>query len=423
MKICVLGLDGAAPEIVLGDERLVNLRRLMDYGFYGHLHCVIPVTAVPAWMCMATSQDPGSLGVYGLRDRVDHSYDKHRIVSSASFTAPAIWDQLTDVKKKSIIIGLPPNDPPRQIDGISIGSFLAPGLVPDDFTFPPELKARIAELTGKSPRQDHGNEEIFRQSEKQWQVVRWLLGEREWDYIQVVDTGLNRVRPSLLPEYYLWLDEQIGSVLELVDDETMVLAVSPHGPEPPNRERSINEWLVREGLLVLNDAVSSSEELNINWSKTKAWSEDGQVFFNMQGREPQGVVPAPDYESFRDEIKSRLEASKDEKGQPLNPLVFKPKEIYRNVRNLAPDLIVQFDPTSNGIFILTAPNCPLTGEYEGAHLLDIAPTLLDLAGYEIPETLQGRSLVAGLEKKTPTGGSSEDDKQILHDRLAGLGYI
>jgi predicted AlkP superfamily phosphohydrolase/phosphomutase len=203
----------------------------------------------------------------------------------------------------------------------------------------------------------------------------------------------------------------------------MVLAVSPHGPEPPNRERSINEWLVLEGSLVLNDAVSSSEELNINWSKTKAWSEDGQVFFNVQGREPQGVIPAPDYESFRDEIKSRLEASKDEKGQPLNPLVFKPKEIYRNVRNLAPDLIVQFDPTSNGIFILTAPNCPLIGEYEGAHLLDIAPTLLDLAGYEIPETLQGRSLVAGLEKKTPTGGSSEDDKQILHDRLAGLGYI
>ena len=75
MKICVLGLDCAAPEIVFGDERLVNLRRLMDLGVYGRLESVIPPITVPAWMCMSTSQDPGSLGVYGFRNRSDHSYD------------------------------------------------------------------------------------------------------------------------------------------------------------------------------------------------------------------------------------------------------------------------------------------------------------------------------------------------------------
>ena len=74
-----------------------------------------------------------------------------------------------------------------------------------------------------------------------------------------------------------------------------------------------------------------------------------------------------------------------------------------------------------GMFILAAPNCPLGGEYEGARLLDIAPTLLDLAGYEIPETMQGRSLVAGMEKKPAGGGPA--DEQIIHDLLAGLGYV
>jgi hypothetical protein len=74
------------------------------------------------------------------------------------------------------------------------------------------------------------------------------------------------------------------------------------------------------------------------------------------------------------------------------------------------------------MFILAAPNCPLSGEYEGAHLLDIAPTLLDLAGYEIPESMQGRSLVAGMEKKGPGGRDDEGDK-LIHDRLAGLGYV
>jgi len=63
----------------------------------------------------------------------------------------------------------------------------------------------------------------------------------------------------------------------------------------------------------------------------------------------------------------------------------------------------------------------LRGEYEGARLLDIAPTLLDLAGYEIPETMQGRSLVAGMEKKSSNSG--DEGERIVHDRLAGLGYV
>jgi predicted AlkP superfamily phosphohydrolase/phosphomutase len=82
MKILVIGLDCAAPELLLGDDRLVNFRRLMEYGCYGRLESVIPPITVPAWMCMSTSQDPGSLGVYGFRNRTDHSYDRMGIVNS-----------------------------------------------------------------------------------------------------------------------------------------------------------------------------------------------------------------------------------------------------------------------------------------------------------------------------------------------------
>jgi arylsulfatase A-like enzyme len=57
-------------------------------------------------------------------------------------------------------------------------------------------------------------------------------------------------------------------------------------------------------------------------------------------------------------------------------------------------------------------------------LLDIAPTLLDLGGYEIPETMQGRSIVAGLEKKSSDGGPGDaEGEKTIHDRLAGLGYV
>jgi predicted AlkP superfamily phosphohydrolase/phosphomutase len=162
------------------------------------------------------------------------------------------------------------------------------------------------------------------------------------------------------------------------------------------------------------------------------------------------VIPAAEYEAFRDQMKAKFEALKDDKGQPLNSLVFKPNELYRQVRNVAPDLIVHFaglfwrsigtvgHPTLHlqendtgpdacnhaqfGMFLLFSPNCPLTGEYQDARLLDMAPTLLDLAGYEIPETMQGRSLVAGMEKHRPSNQDTEGEK-IIHDRLAGLGYV
>jgi predicted AlkP superfamily phosphohydrolase/phosphomutase len=84
MKILVIGLDCAAPEILLKDERLGNIRRLMEGGCYGRLESVIPPITVPAWMCMSTSQDPGTLGVYGFRNRSDHSYGGLRIANSKS---------------------------------------------------------------------------------------------------------------------------------------------------------------------------------------------------------------------------------------------------------------------------------------------------------------------------------------------------
>ncbi len=107
-KICVLGLDCAAPEIAFGNERLVNFRRLMGLGTWGRLESVIPPITVPAWMCMATSQDPGSLGVYGFRNRANYTYGGLSFVDSRSINAPAIWDYLATQGKKSIVMGLPP---------------------------------------------------------------------------------------------------------------------------------------------------------------------------------------------------------------------------------------------------------------------------------------------------------------------------
>jgi predicted AlkP superfamily phosphohydrolase/phosphomutase len=455
MKICILGLDCAAPGIAFEDQRLKNFRRLMDSGTWGRLESVIPPITVPAWMCLSTSQDPGSLGVYGFRNRVNHTYSGLGIADSRSIQTPAMWDYLAEEGKRSIIVGVPPGFPPRKINGISVSCFLTPDSDTDEFTHPPEIKKEINQLVGHYPPDVPGfrtddkawlKEQIFEMSRKQWTVVKHFLANKEWDYFHYVDIGLDRVHhgfwdsydkqhihyragnpyENVIPDYYQWLDQQIGEVMELLDKDTVLLIVSDHGAQRLDGGFAVNEWLIREGLLVLNEppqGITPFAQLKVNWAKTKVWSEGGyyaRVFFNVEDREPRGIIPKSQYESFRDEWKKGFEALTDAKGQALNSLVFKPEEIYHSVRNVAPDLIVHFgrlywrsigsvghgrlhleendtgpdacNHAQFGMFILNAPNNPLQGEFQGAKLLDIAPTLLDIAGYEIPKAMQGKSL-------------------------------
>src|ERR1041385_992401 len=140
MKLLVIGLDCAAPEILLETPGLKNIRALMENGCYGRMESVIPPITVPAWMCMSTSQDPGSLGIYGFRNRKDHTYDGLSIVNSKSIQELAIWDQLAREGKRSIVIGVPPGYPPRKINGICVGCFLTPDPLTDAYTWPLGIK-------------------------------------------------------------------------------------------------------------------------------------------------------------------------------------------------------------------------------------------------------------------------------------------
>jgi predicted AlkP superfamily phosphohydrolase/phosphomutase len=489
MKILVIGLDCAAPELLLGDERLVNFRRLMEAGCFGRLESIVPPITVPAWMCMATSQDPGSLGVYGFRNRVDHSYDGLGIVSSRSIGELAIWDQVAREGKRSVVIGVPPGYPPRKVNGLSVGCFLTPDTSKDIYTHPAQVGREIEQLVGSYPVDVKGfrtndkpwlKDEIEGMSRKHFAVVRHFLKNTEWDYFQFVEIGLDRLQHGfwkyhdpehvlhepdspygeVIRDYYRTLDEEVGSLLELLSDDTVVLVVSDHGARRLDGGFCVNEWLIRQGLLVLNrypEKVTPFSKLDVNWEKTRVWSEGGyyaRVFFNVRGREPKGIIGRPEYERFRDEVKALFEATAGPGGEPLGTIAFKPEEVYRTVCRVAPDLIVHFGalawrsvggvgyPTihvrendtgpddcnhaQHGAFILASSNNPLQGELEGAHLLDIAPTLLDLGGYDVPRSMQGRSMVADQRVNLSVGsccGYAPDAEAIVRDRLSGLGYI
>lgn len=486
MKLLVIGLDCAAPEILHGQEDLTNIRRLMEAGMFGRLESVVPPITVPAWMCMSTSRDPGSLGVYGFRNRPDHSYAGLKVVDSRSIREIAIWDQIAREGKRSIVVGVPPGYPPRKVNGIFVSGFLTPDTKTCEFTHPPELKQRIRQIVGDYPADVKGfrtddkdwlKEQIYATSRKQWEVIRRFMASEDWDYFQFVEIGLDRMHHgfwkhhdpahrfhvpgnpyrNVIRDYYRYLDEQIGSLLELLDEETAVLVLSDHGAKKLDGGFCVNEWLIRERMLTLQSSpekVTPLKDVAVDWERTKVWGEGGyyaRIFLNVKGREPQGVIEPADYEAFRDELKAKLEATADENGKPLGTLVFKPEEIYREVRNVAPDLIVHFggldwrsigsvghgtvhvfendtgpddcNHAQFGAFVLAGSGVPALGEIRRAHLLDMAPTLLTLGGYDVPPTMQGTALIDyGAESGFGTSMSDEDE-QAVRERLAGLGYI
>jgi predicted AlkP superfamily phosphohydrolase/phosphomutase len=282
-----------------------------------------------------------------------------------------------------------------------------------------------------------------------------------WKYIDETHPDYEPDSPfaSVIPDFYAHLDEEIGRLLELLDENTAVLVVSDHGAQALHGGFCVNEWLVQEGLLVLNDypdTVTPFGKLDVNWEKTRVWSEGGyyaRVFLNVKGREPSGVIEPSEYEAFRDEIKRKVEALPTPDGTPMGSLVFKPEETYQSIKNIPPDLIVHFgaldwrsiggvgyggtlyvrendtgpddcNHAQFGAFILAAPNVPPLGELQGARLLDIAPTLMEVGGYEIPDSFQGRSLFDGsLAEGEQDGGVSAEGEEIIRQRLSGLGYI
>lgn len=432
---------------------LPNLNRLMCEGVWGELESVMPPITVPAWACSQTSQDPGSLGIYGFRNRADYSYEKMTIANARAVTAPASWDFLGQVGKASYLIGVPPSYPPRQVNGAMVGCFLSPN-TNSKFTYPEALRDEILSVAPnyavdvenfRTENKPWLLEKIYEMTEARFKVIQHLMKTRDWDYFMSVEIGVDRLHhgfwkyhdplhikhepnnPLLhsIHDYYVWLDKQIGATLELIDDQTSVIVMSDHGAKRMDGGICVNEWLVEQGYLALDEkpeGVIPLSKAKINWNKTRAWGEGGyysRIFMNVQGREPNGVIPRDQYEKVRDELIAKIEAIPDHNGRPMKTRAYKPQDIYRHVNNVAPDLIVIWgdlywrgvgslglgalhtfendtgpddaNHAQYGMYIYYDPKRNLGGrQLTNARLVDIAPTVLNEFHLPIPPQMIGK---------------------------------
>ena len=97
----------------------------------------------------------------------------------------------------------------------------------------------------------------------------------------------------------------------------------------------VNEWLIEQGDLVLKEAPArgaSIEKTPVDWPKTKVWGWGGyyaRLFFNVEGREPQGVIKPEDYEKERDAMIERLKAIRGPEGRTLGDAGHQAQRVLR----------------------------------------------------------------------------------------------
>ena len=461
-KVFVIGLDCAPPELIFDQwrDKLPNFKRLIDGGATSEMYSSTPAITVPAWSSMTSSKDPGVLGFYGFRNRRDYSYDNRYIATGLSVKEKRVWDILSEAELACIVVGVPQTYPVKPINGCLISSFLTPSTTNPNvqWTHPATLQQEIEGLLSpeiydvdvpqfRTDDKAFLLQQIYDMTEKRFRVLRYLMDEKPWDFFMFVEMGVDRIHHGLwahhdpahrnydpdspyvhsIWEYYKYLDKEIGTLLERLPPETHVIVISDHGVKKMDGGICINEWLRREKYLQLLDdppdgILSSFEKVEVDWSKTRAWGDGGyygRIFLNVEGREPNGVIPPNQYESFRDELAEHIKNIPSPDGKKLDTMVFKPQEIYREVRGVAPDLLVYFDNLGwrsvgsfghsdvytlendtgpddanhavNGIWIYTPPSRDLGGvSLPPTQLMDFAPTVLDIFGLPVPPDMQGR---------------------------------
>jgi len=454
-KLLIIGLDCGEPTLIFDKfkDQLPNIRKLMENGAYGKLESCHPPITIPAWMVMATSCNPGRLGIYGFRHRKGYSYTEGYIANALSVKQPKMWDILGQQGRKVCIVSIPPAYPPTPVNGELVSCFITPD-AKREYTYPPELKQEIEKLVGPYPFdvefriEDRGEllKNLIEMTEKHFQVIEHLMTTHEWDFFMFNEIGVDRLHhafwkyfdknhPKYEPgnqfeavglDYYKRIDDHIGRLLSMIPRDAIVLVVSDHGAKGMRGAFCVNEWLIKEGYLTLKERPQKIIDLDkaaVDWSKTKAWAWGGyyaRVFFNVKGREAQGIIEPKDFEREREELTRRLKQIRDPAGRVMETKVYKPEELYKISIGDRPDLMVYFDDlywrsagtlgynslylsendtgpddavhAQHGVFILNDPQLGKVGQIPDVNILDVAPTLLERLQIPIPPSMEGKPI-------------------------------
>ena len=208
----------------------------------------------------------------------------------------------------------------------------------------------------------------------------------------------------------------------------------------------------------------------IDWSRTRAFASfvpQQGIHVNLAGREPFGIVSPDELEAVKDDLVRRFAELTGPDGRGVTDEVFRREEVLDGeALEGAPDLFpVLRDHTfelddelfhrepftdcsrlprgvhhPDGIVLLAGAGVAGGSKVNGS-IVDVAPTLLYLAGLRVPDGLDGRVLTEAFEpehlRARPVEGApqlssqprdesspySEEEEAMIEESLRGLGYL
>ncbi len=451
-KTFIIGLDCADPDLIFNRWKndLPNLSRMIDRGYSARMRSTDPPITIPAWTSMMSSKSPGTLGIYGFRNRKNYSYDDLFIANGSHVNTDRLWDIMTKNDRASIVIGVPQTYPPRPLKGYLVSGMMTPSK-DAAFTWPKKFKNELYRITPdymhdvpdfRSGEKMRLLKDIYGMTAARFKLVRHMLDQHQWDFFMFVEMGVDRIHHAfwhhfaadspdyvagnqyeqVIYKYYQYIDMEIGTLLKRLDPNTDIIVVSDHGAKTMKGGFCINEWLIREGYLTLKEIPEYPVKLTpqlVDWNHTKAWAEGGyygRLFLNVKGREPRGIVLESQYQDLLTEIRSKLNHLKDDSVTPMKNRAFTAQELYPVANGIAPDLFIYFDDLAwrsignvgmggiythnndtgpdganhdyHGIFIMNGKDIDRLDGGE-ISIYDIAPTILTRMGLPVPEDMEG----------------------------------
>ena len=294
------------------------------------------------------------------------------------------------------------------------------------------------------------------------------------------------------------IDAGISELRAVTPRDTNCLVISDHGFGPIDRLVNLNNHLINTGHLVLKKGLSTKIRFtaaripagsrvawrlfrllgrrylvdfhDVDWARSKAYSRGhiGQIHLTIQGQPARDRLTDRDYRLLQAEVTKVLSDITDPRtGSSLTMRII-PNEIANPgpfCRD-GPDLIVLLDDFNaiaypgfiadgkviteqrhgdsgnhrpEGILIANGPAFKRGACLKGARMIDLAPTLLHLAGVSVPDDMEGLVLADAYEPsfldshpvEFQAAGSLEaedfDYPLVAHtalgDRLRSLGYL
>lgn len=260
------------------------------------------------------------------------------------------------------------------------------------------------------------------------------------------------------------LQAALQMVESWVDEHSLIAVFAETQPTHIQRFVNINNFLADMGILE-RDAQTDA----ISWADSLAYyAGNGQLWINVLGRDPQGVVQLQDeYEEVRDTLVNALpnKLRDPQTDEAVIERVYHKEEVYNgNFLFCAPDLVVKFKqgyaasprsrtlhfdeatfttPSSEttivagthpsslqGFLFATAPTLA-SGVEVSSQLISAAPTLLHalgipyvgLEGSPVEDAFSYSYLQTHPIKQVHDQDLSEEDEELVINRLRDLGYI